>query len=378
MRDPEADRRFMAAALALGRRGLGLCAPNPAVGALVVAGETILSRGWTKPGGRPHAETEALREAGPSAKGATLYVTLEPCSHHGVTPPCTDAIIAAQIARVVYAVGDPDPRVAGLGHKQLTDAGIEVTGGVLEDAARRANLGHILRVSKRRPMVTLKLALTADLYAAGSRHDRRLVITGAAANGFVHVQRALHDAIMVGSGTIEADDSLLTVRLPGLEERRPLRVVLATDLALPQETRLSATADIVPTLVIGAEGAKEALADRLRAENIAVAFVPREGASGTGSGSPAYADLSAALELLATRGITRVFCEGGPRLASRLIEQDLADEIMILTSPKALGREGVPGLGSIAAAALADPALYEIRAKRALGIDQLAHYMRRF
>jgi diaminohydroxyphosphoribosylaminopyrimidine deaminase/5-amino-6-(5-phosphoribosylamino)uracil reductase len=294
-----------------------------------------------------------------------------------VTPPCTDAIIAARIARVVYAVGDPDPRVAGLGHKQMGDAGIEVVGGVLEDAARRAHLGHILRVSKRRPMVTLKLALTADLYAAGSRHDSRLVITGATANGFVHVQRALHDAIMVGSGTITADDSLLTVRLPGLEERRPLRIVLASTLALPRETRLSATAGAVPTLVIGAEGANEAIADRLRAANIEVALVPREGGCGTGGASLPYADLSAALELLAARGITRVFCEGGPRLAARLIEQGLADEIMILTSPKALGREGVPGLGSKAAAALADPALYDIRAKRALGLDQLAHYVRR-
>ncbi len=364
---PETDARFMAAALELARRGLGLCAPNPAVGALVVSGGAIVARGWTKPGGRPHAETEVLRAAGERALGATLYVTLEPCSHHGKTPPCTEAIIAAGIVRVVYAVGDPDPRVAGLGHKQLVDAGLTVTGGVLEDAARRANLGHIRRVTIGRPLVTLKLAFTADLYAAGSRHDRRLVITGAAANGFVHIQRALHDAIMVGSGTIIADDSLLTVRLPGLEDRRPLRVVLASDLGLPQETRLSATAEEFPTLVIGAEGAPAASADRLCAKAIEVALVPREGVSGR-------IDLSAALELLSARGMTRVFCEGGPRLASRLIEQDLVDEVMILTAPKALGREGVPGLGAVAAAALADPARYEVRTMRALGSDRLTHY----
>lgn len=370
MSDPETDRRFMAAALALARRGLGLAAPNPSVGALVVAGDVIVARGWTKPGGRPHAETEALAEAGPGARGATLCVTLEPCSHHGKTPPCTDAIIAAGIARVVYAVGDPDPRVAGQGREQLTAAGIAVTSGILADEARRANLGHIRRVTTLRPLVTLKLALTADLYAAGSRHDKRLVITGAAANGFVHVQRALHDAIMVGSGTIRTDDSLLTVRLPGMDARRPLRVVLASDLALPQETRLSATAEKFPTLAIGGEGAPAGAVDRLREKKIEVALVPREPVSGS-------IDLPAALSHLAERGVTRIFCEGGPRLASRLVEQDLVDEVLILTAPKALGREGVAGLGSAAAERLADPARYEVLATRALGADRLAHYARR-
>ncbi len=370
MSDSETDRRFMAAALALARRGLGLCAPNPAVGALVVSGDALIARGWTKPGGRPHAETEALREAGPAARGATLYVTLEPCSHHGKTPPCTDAIIAAGLARVVYAVGDPDPRVAGQGHAQLVEAGLEVTGGILADEARRANLGHIRRVSIGRPLVTLKLALTADLYAAGSHHDKRLVITGAAANGFVHVQRALHDAILVGSGTIRADDSLLTVRLPGMDARRPLRVVLASDLALPQETRLSATAEKFPTLVIGGEGAPAAVADRLRQNKVEVALVPREPTTGS-------IDLPAAFALLAARGLTRVFCEGGPRLASRLVEQGVVDEVLILTAPKALGREGVAGLGPVAAELLADPERYEVVATRLLGADRLTHYARR-
>jgi diaminohydroxyphosphoribosylaminopyrimidine deaminase/5-amino-6-(5-phosphoribosylamino)uracil reductase len=367
MSGTETDRRFMAAALALGRRGLGLTAPNPAVGALVVVGSTIVSRGWTNSGGRPHAETEALRAAGAAARGATLYVTLEPCSHHGKTPPCTDAILAAGVARVVFAVGDPDPRVAGLGHKQLADAGVAVTGGVLEDAARRAHLGHVRRVTAGRPLVTLKLALTADLYAAGSRNDGRLLVTGPAANGFVHVQRALHDAIMVGSGTLVADDSLLTVRLPGMEARRPLRVVLASDLALPRETRLAATAEDFPTLVIGGEGAPAAAADRLRESRVEVALVPREPATGR-------IDLAAALAHLAGRGLTRVFCEGGPGLASRLVEQGLVDEIMILTAPKALGRDGEAGLGAAAAELLADPACYEVLATRMLGADRLTYY----
>src|SRR3984893_18124207 len=242
-----ADTRFMAAALAFGRRGLGLCAPNPAVGALVVKDGVIAARGWTKPGGRPHAETEALREAGAQAHGATLYVTLEPCSHHGQTPPCTDAIIAAGVGRVVYAVDDPDPRACGSGAQILADAGIELTRGVLANEARRTNLGHFLRVARERPMVSLKLALTADFYVAGPAGDPRLVITGAPAIGLVHLMRAMHDAVMSGIGTIVADVSLWRVRLPGLEDRKPLRVVLDSDLRLPPLARLAATAARIPT-----------------------------------------------------------------------------------------------------------------------------------
>ena len=183
MNQSSADRAWMAAALALGRRGLGLCAPNPAVGALLVKDGIIVARGWTKPGGRPHAETEALRAAGALARGADLYVSLEPCSHHGQTPPCTDAIIAAGVRRVVYAVDDPDPRARGRGANILAAAGIEVTQGLLADEARRAHLGHFLRVSNGRPMVTLKLAVTADFYAARALGEPRLIITGTEADG---------------------------------------------------------------------------------------------------------------------------------------------------------------------------------------------------
>ncbi len=178
MTDPETDARFMAAAIALARRGLGLCAPNPAVGALIVNNGVIAGRGWTKPGGRPHAETEALREAGERSRGATLYVTLEPCSHQGLTPPCAEAIVKVGVARIVSAIGDPDPRVAGRGYRLLKEAGVDVVAGVCAEAALRANLGHMLRVTERRPMVALKLALTADGFAADferrapSRHHR--------------------------------------------------------------------------------------------------------------------------------------------------------------------------------------------------------------
>jgi diaminohydroxyphosphoribosylaminopyrimidine deaminase/5-amino-6-(5-phosphoribosylamino)uracil reductase len=363
-----ADTRFMAAAVALGRRGLGLCAPNPAVGALVVKDGVIVARGWTKPGGRPHAETEALREAGAQAHGATLYVTLEPCSHHGQTPPCTDAIIAAGAGRVVYAVDDPDPRTFGRGAQILADAGIEVTRGVLAEEARRANLGHFLRVTRKRPMVSVKLALTADSYAAGPAGDPRLVITGATANGLVHVMRAMHDAVITGIGTILADDCLLSVRLPGLEDRKPLRVVLDSDLRLPPLARLAATAEKTTTFVIAGEGASEASAARLRKAHIEVAHVRRDAAG--------RVDLDAALTLLAARGLTRIFSEGGPRVAAGLIGQGLADEVIIITAPKPLGREGVLGLAADTATLLADPTHYRLAETRMIGADRLTRYER--
>jgi diaminohydroxyphosphoribosylaminopyrimidine deaminase / 5-amino-6-(5-phosphoribosylamino)uracil reductase len=364
-----ADTRFMAATLALGRRGLGLCAPNPAVGALVVENGVIVARGRTKPGGRPHAETEALREAGAQAHGATLYVTLEPCSHHGQTPPCTDAIIAAGVVRVVYAVDDPDPRACGSGAQILADASIEVTRGVLAEEARRANLGHFLRVTRKRPMVSLKLALTADFYAAGPAGDPRLVITGAPANGLVHVMRAMHDAVMTGIGTILADDSLLSVRLPGLEDRQPLRVVLDSDLRLPPSSRLAATAAKIPALVIAGEGTSEARAASLREAHIEVARVRRDVAG--------RVDLHAALNLLAARGITRIFCEGGPRVAAGLIGQGLADDVMIFTAPEPLGRDGVLGLDPDTAAKLLDAAdHYRVAETRMIGVDRLTRYER--
>jgi diaminohydroxyphosphoribosylaminopyrimidine deaminase/5-amino-6-(5-phosphoribosylamino)uracil reductase len=356
------DLRFMAAAIAIGRRGLGLCAPNPSVGALVVKDGVILARGWTKPGGRPHAETEALRGAGADATGATLYVTLEPCSHHGQTPPCTDAIVAAKISRVVYAIDDPDPRAYGSAAKILEAAGIGVIKGVLEVEAKRANLGHFLCVTQKRPMVGLKLALTADSFVAG-QDEPRLMITGPSANGLVHVMRAMHDAIMIGIGTALADDPLLTVRLPGVADRNPMRIVLDSDLRLPPQTRLAVTAANIPTLVIAGEGASEQ-----RATHVEIAHVRRDAAG--------HVDLKVALNLLATRGLTRIFCEGGPRVAAALIGQGLADEVTLLTSPKPLVREGILGLDAATASVLADPQHYCLAETRMIGADRLTRHER--
>jgi diaminohydroxyphosphoribosylaminopyrimidine deaminase / 5-amino-6-(5-phosphoribosylamino)uracil reductase len=362
------DMRFMAAALAIGKRGSGLCAPNPSVGALVVKNGVIVARGWTKPGGRPHAETEALREAGADAKGATLYVSLEPCSHHGQTPPCTDAIIAAGVRRAVYAADDPDPRASGCAAGLLEGAGIEVTKGVLEADAKRAHLGHFLCVTEKRPMITLKLALTADSYAAAGRGTPRLQITGAPANGFVHMLRAMHDAVMTGIGTVLADDPLLTVRLPGVDDRKPLRIVFDSDLRLPLNSRLALTAGKVPVLVIAGEGASKERAARLGAAHVDAAFVRRDAAG--------HIDLLAALNFLAARGLTRIFCEGGPRLASALIGQGFADEVALLTASQPLGRNGVLGLDAAAAAILADPTRYRLAGARTIGADRLMHHER--
>ncbi len=361
------DEAYMSAALALGRRNMGRTAPNPAVGALVVKDGVVVARGWTAPRGRPHAEAMALAAAGDAARGATLYVTLEPCSHHGETPPCVDAITAAGVARVVSALDDPDSRVAGAGHAKLRAAGIEVMVGPGAAEARADHLGHILRVTKRRPMVTLKLAQTADGYAAGAAHDPRLHITGPVTDAFTHVQRALHDAIMVGAGTAREDDPLMTVRLPGLGAK-PLRIVLDEKLMLSTRSRLGATARETPLLIIAGEDVSDAAARAFRdATGAEVARVAlHEG----------RIDLVAALRLLAERGVTRVFCEGGPRVAESLLAAGLADEVILHQAVKPLGREGRPALTKMARTALEDASRYRVIETRALGADLMTRYAR--
>jgi diaminohydroxyphosphoribosylaminopyrimidine deaminase/5-amino-6-(5-phosphoribosylamino)uracil reductase len=358
------DLRFFRAALALGRRGLGVAAPNPAVGALVVKDGVIVGRGWTASGGRPHAEPQALAQAGEAARGATLYVTLEPCAHHGKTPPCADAVIASGVARVVAGLTDPDDRVAGEGFAKIRAAGIAVESDVLAEDCRRAHRGHILRVTQGRPMVTLKIAQTADGYAAGGEHDRRLAITGLAANNRTHVFRALHDAIMVGIGTILGDDPLMTVRLPGVD-RKLLRVVLDARLDLPLLSRLVHGASDLPTLVLCGESAEPTRRAALAELGVEVQTCPLVGGR---------LDLRAALRILGARGVTRVFSEGGPRIGAALIAQDLADEMILFTSPRPLGRPGVEALAPQARAKLKDEKAYRLVEQGLLGVDGFVHY----
>ena len=238
------DAYVMRAALALARRGLGKTWPNPAVGCVITRddgqGPYVIGRGWTQPGGRPHAETEALGQAGSLAPGATAYVTLEPCSHYGRTGPCADALARAGIARVVGALRDPDPRVGGRGFEMLKRYGLSVTEGVCADEAFAAHLGHITRVVFGRPAVMVKMAVTQDRKVAGPGR-RPIRITGPLANARVHLMRSQADAIAVGIGTVLADDPLLTVRLPGLAQASPIRVVLDSTLRLPLSSRLVKT-----------------------------------------------------------------------------------------------------------------------------------------
>ena len=361
------DERFIAAALSLGRRSLGLCAPNPSVGALIVKDGTVVGRGVTSPGGRPHAERNAIDEAGVRARGATLYVTLEPCAHQGRGPPCAGAIIEAGFARVVTAMEDPDPRTAGQGHARLRQAGIDVLVGIGASTARRAHLGHILRVTEGRPMVTLKLARTADGYAAGARNDPRLAITGEAANGRVQIMRAMHEAIMIGIGTALDDDPLLTVRYFGANAT-PLRVVLDPHLRLPLRSRLGATARDYPTLVIAGPNASDEAAAALERSGVEVAR--------TDADTSDRLDLAAALRLLAKRGVTRVFSEGGPTIGSALVKGGLADDVILFTAPKPLGRPGLPALDKTALARLDNGDLYSLAATAHFGVDEMRRYER--
>jgi diaminohydroxyphosphoribosylaminopyrimidine deaminase/5-amino-6-(5-phosphoribosylamino)uracil reductase len=365
--DPNEDLRWMEAALNLGSRSLGLAAPNPAVGAILVKDGAVVGRGATAPGGRPHAERIALAEAGEAARGATLYVTLEPCSHFGVSPPCVDAVVAAGVARVVSAMEDPNPRVGGEGHARLRAAGIAVSVGVGAAQAGHDHRGHILRVTAARPCVTLKLAETADGFASAGLNDARLRITGPIADLRVQVMRSTHEAIMVGVGTALGDDPALTVRLPGLD-RKPLRVVLDTHLRLAERSRLAATAREIPTLVLVGEAAPEDAARRLQDLGVMVERVPL--------GTDGRVDLDRSLRALAARGITRVFSEGGPRVASRLIALGLADEVALITADKPLGRAGVPALDAQARAMLTDGSRYQLAETLDCGPDTLRLWRR--
>ncbi|SFU61367.1 diaminohydroxyphosphoribosylaminopyrimidine deaminase [Methylobacterium sp. 174MFSha1.1] len=345
----EVDRRYMRLALALGRRHLGQAWPNPSVGAVLVGGppgaERILAQGVTQPGGRPHAERVALAAAGEAARGATLYVTLEPCSHHGRTSPCADATIASGVARVVSAMDDPDPRVAGRGHARLDAAGIAVSVGLMGAEAARDQRGHVSRITLGRPAVFLKLARTADGYAAGG--EGRLMISGPRANAEIHLQRAHCDAIMVGVGTVLADDPQLTVRLPGMAARSPLRVVLDPCLRTPPTAGLVRTSVTVPTLILAGPHGSEVAAEALSAAGAEVQRVPV-----TADGR---IDLAAALRFLGARGLTRVCSEGGPTLADALAREDLVDECLLVTGDCVLGQPGLPAVGPHLAARLASP-----------------------
>lgn len=329
--DLSPDERFMQLALALGRRNLGRTWPNPAVGAVIVKDGTILARGWTQPGGRPHAEAEALRRARKAAQGATMYVTLEPCSHEGNTPPCADAIIRAGIARVVSALEDPNPEVSGRGHERLSAKGVAVEVGLGADEARRTHAGHIARVSLGRPHVILKLAISAD-GKAGLAGRKPAVITGEAARERVFQMRAAADAILVGIGTVLADDPQLTCRLPGMFERSPVRVVLDEQLSVPLATSVIATVRETPTWVFTSRR-PSAIAEEILQQKGCKVFRVDDHRD--------RLDLQQILKVLAENGITRLMVEGGPRVGASFVEADLVDELVLLRGEKTIGSDGI-------------------------------------
>jgi diaminohydroxyphosphoribosylaminopyrimidine deaminase/5-amino-6-(5-phosphoribosylamino)uracil reductase len=367
---PDLDQRLMGAALRLGRRNLGQTYPNPAVGALIVRMEegspVVVGRGWTAPGGRPHAEMIALEQAGSAAKGATVYVTLEPCAHTGKTPPCAEALVEAKVARVVSAIEDPDKRVAGKGHKLIADAGVALTTGVLADEAALAHAGHIARVTKGRPHVTLKLAISAD-GMIGRREGERMIITGREALDAVQGMRTEADAVMIGIGTALVDDPRLTIRLPGLLERSPVRIVVDATARLKLSSNLIQTAREFPLIVVVGP---EALDERKVALVEAGARVIEVG------GGEGGLDIAAALNQLAKDGFTRILVEGGAQIASSLVAADLLDEVVFFRAPVVVGSDGVRALGGYALSAIERSPRFRQIDSAVVGEDQMRRYLR--
>jgi diaminohydroxyphosphoribosylaminopyrimidine deaminase / 5-amino-6-(5-phosphoribosylamino)uracil reductase len=364
-----ADQRFMQLALALGRRGQGRTWPNPAVGAVLVKDGVVIGRGWTQPGGRPHAEPVALSQAGEAARGATLYVTLEPCSHVGKSPPCADAIIAAGIARVVSAIEDPNPEVAGQGHARLRAAGISVDIGLGGLEAAHDHAGHFRRVRDKRPHVILKLAVSAD-DRIGLAGRKPIAITSEAANARVHLLRAQCDAVLVGIGTVQADDPLLTCRLPGMEARSPVRVVLDRALRISGTSRLVHSARATPLWVMTSNLSEAPAAMKLGAAGAQVIRIP------TTSAPPPGLDLPGVLHALAEKDITRLLVEGGARVASSFVAAGLVDEIWLLRGPRTIGAEGVAALDALPLSAITGSPTFKPRASETLQNDTLTIYER--
>ena len=359
--DPLA-RWFMGAALALARRGLGNVWPNPAVGCVLVRPDLdhrVVGRGWTQPGGRPHAETEALTRAGELAAGATAYVTLEPCNHTGETGPCTEALIAAGVTRVVVATEDPDPRVAGGGLARLREAGLEVETGVRGDAARRLNDGFLTRLTRGRPRVPMKLATTMDGRIATRTGDSQW-ITGPLARQRGHLLRARHDAILTGAGTAAADDPMLTCRLPGLADRSPARVVLDTALRTAPDSRLARTAAETPPWIYATDTSGQG--------GFAGTGVEIRAVDADADGRPA---IPAVLADLAARGITRLLVEAGPGVSASFLKADAVDAIHWFRAPSFMGGDGKAAAASIGVDELADMTAFEAAATLPLGDDTL-------
>lgn len=362
------DEDYMRRAIAAGRRTRGATAENPAVGCVIVKDGSIVAVAATGEGGRPHAETMAIEMAGGAARGATAYVTLEPCSHHGRTPPCADALVSAGIARVVTGIEDPDPRVSGAGHARLREAGIDVREGMLADEVRHELRGYLMRRVSKRAYVTLKLAVSADGKIA-ERPGQPTAITGPEVKARVHLLRARSDAIMVGVSTVLADDPDLTCRLPGMAGRSPVRVVSDSKLSIPLTSKLVRTAREVPVWVMTVEGADTGRAAALAAKGVEVIAC-----KATADGK---VDLNDMLERLAARGIGHVLAEGGAHMARALVEADLVDEALLFSAPGKIGPQGLDAMAGLPLDAIrASRNFRALGENEKLGADWLARYVR--
>ncbi len=353
------DETWMRIALGLARRGLGQVAPNPAVGCILVKDDIVLGRGWTQPGGRPHAETEALTQAGKASRGATAYVTLEPCAHTGKTPPCADELVKAGIQRAVIAVADPDPRVSGKGIGILQAAGIEVALEVLEKDATDLNQGFFNLIIRKRPRFTLKTASTLDGKIALANGDSKW-ITGERARTFGHLMRAEHDGILVGVNTVIADNPSLTCRIPGLNSRNPIRIVLDSNLRLsPDAAIFSKEAGDQPILVVTKKDARTSQFVGCNVEFIQVE-TPH--------------DLALVARALGERGLTSVLIEGGAEVAASFLSADLVDDLCVFSAGKMIGNKGLSAIGNLNLASLPDAPHFTPTAIRRLGSDMLATF----
>jgi diaminohydroxyphosphoribosylaminopyrimidine deaminase/5-amino-6-(5-phosphoribosylamino)uracil reductase len=360
------DADCMAAAIGLARRGLGETAPNPSVGCVIVNAGRVVGRGRTATGGRPHAETQALAIAGAAARGATVYITLEPCAHHGRTPPCAQALIDAGVAGVVVAMRDPDPRVNGAGLAMLRAAGIAVTEGIGLPAAQAVNAGFVSLIEHGRPAVTLKLATSLDGRIATRTGDSQW-ITGDASRRTAHALRGAHDAVMIGVGTALADDPELTCRIDGFRAAPMIRIVVDSHLRLPLNSRLARGADAHPLWIIHRDGADPARRDAFAALGARLFAVPA---------AEIGVDPLAALRALGAAGITRLLVEGGGTLAASLLRADLVDEIAWFTAPLVIGGDGIAAIAAFGVAKLAAAKRLTMLSANASGADRLATYRR--
>ena len=359
------DLGFMRTALALARRGLGTVWPNPAVGCVLVKDGLVVGRGWTQPGGRPHGETEALCRAGAEARGATAYVSLEPCCHWGKTPPCTDALIKAGVRRVVVTLEDPDPRVSGNGIRQLRAAGLEVEMGLCAKEAAEVNAGFLNRLRLGRPLVAIKLATSLDGRIATASGESQW-ISGPPARDRAHALRADHDAIMVGTGTALADDPQLTCRLPGLESRSPVRVVIDRNLRIPATARLIADARSVPTWIVTLRSADPSRRAEFAAGGVTLIDVQPD--------HEGRIDLAAALRVIGARGITRLLVEGGARLAAAFFRARLVDRLVWVHAPLLIGGDAIPAIAALGLTALSDAPTFERMSMETVGEDVLTTF----